>query len=82
MANKAKKFQKKIYGVILDNGLTWKAHIQHVRNKVSRSTGILKKCGHALTITSSWVCPILFSIHILFIAFMFWGTRIEVNLIV
>ena len=35
--------ETKFLGVILDNGLTWKPHIQHVRNKVSRGTGILKK---------------------------------------
>ena len=42
MANKLKK-ETKFLGVILDNGLTWKPHIQHVRNKLSRGTGILKK---------------------------------------
>ena len=35
--------ETKFLGVILDNGLTWKPHIQHVRNKVSRGTGVLKK---------------------------------------
>ena len=41
-----------LLGVVLDNGLTWKVHIQHVRNGVSRGAGILKKnCGHALIMT-------------------------------
>ena len=35
--------ETKFFGVILDNGLTWKSHIRHVRNKVSRGAGILKK---------------------------------------
>ena len=35
--------ETKFLGVILDNGLTWKSHIRHVRNKVSRGAGILKK---------------------------------------
>ena len=35
--------ETKFLGVILDNGFTWKSHIRHVRNKVSRGAGILKK---------------------------------------
>ena len=35
--------ETKFLAVILDNGLTWKSHIRHVRNKVSRGAGILKK---------------------------------------
>ena len=34
--------ETKFLGVILDNGLTWKSHIRHVRNMVSRGAGILK----------------------------------------
>ena len=35
--------ETKFFGSVLDKGLTWKAHIQHVRNKVSTGAGILKK---------------------------------------
>ena len=35
--------ETKFLGVVLDSGLTWKAHIQHVRNKVSSVAGIKKK---------------------------------------
>ena len=35
--------ETKFLGIILDNSLIWNPYIQHVRNKVSRGTGILKK---------------------------------------
>ena len=75
--------ETKFLGVILDNGLTWKSHIRHVRNKVSRGAGILKKnCGHALIMTPFWVCTIRLSIRISPIVFMCGGKPIEVTLIV
>ena len=64
--------ESKFLGVVLDNSLTWKAHIQHVRDKVSRGTGNLKKnYGQALIMIPFWVCTILLSIHISLITFMF-----------
>ena len=35
-------------GVIIDEHLTWKPHISHVANKVSKSIGIIRKCSFHL----------------------------------
>ena len=36
----------KYLGVLIDNNLTWKQHIQHVNTKVVKSIGILAKLRH------------------------------------
>ena len=36
----------KYLGLIIDNKLTWKSHIKHLRGKLSRSLGILYKLRH------------------------------------
>ena len=37
------KKSTKFLGVIIDNKLNWSEHIQYVKNKISKSNGILKK---------------------------------------
>ena len=52
-------------GVILDEHLTWKSHISHVSNKISKSTGIIRKSSFfllkqsLLTLHYSMVYPYL-----------------------
>ena len=36
-------------GVIIDEHLTWKSHISHVANKVSKSVGIIRRCSFYLS---------------------------------
>ena len=38
----------KFLGVIIDNKLNWSEHIQYVKNKISKSNGILRKIRHFL----------------------------------
>jgi hypothetical protein len=40
--------QSKFLGVVIDNKLTWKAHISYISNKVSRGIGILLKAKYIL----------------------------------
>ena len=50
---------------------THAAHIQHIHNKLSRGTGILKtNYDHALIMKTIWYCTFL-SIHKLRMVFMF-----------
>ena len=42
----------KFLGVIIDENLTWKAHVQHVLNKVSKITGIICKLKWSLPSSS------------------------------
>ena len=55
----------KFLGVIIDDQLSWKAHIKHVQNKVSRSTAVINKVKHVLdhkslhTLYCSLVLPYL-----------------------
>ena len=39
-------------GVIIDEHLTWKSHVAHVANKISKSTGIIRRCSFFLTVSS------------------------------
>ena len=36
-------------GVIIDEHLTWKSHVAHVLNKISKSIGIIRRCSFFLT---------------------------------
>ena len=36
-------YSKKFLGIIIDSKLTWKEHINHIRNKISKALGILYK---------------------------------------
>ena len=38
----------KYLGVLLDNKLSWKPHIDYISNKISRTVGILSKLRHSL----------------------------------
>ena len=55
--------QCKFLGVILDNNLSWKHHIQYVKSKISKVTGILYKarCNlnkcHMLSLYNTMVLP-------------------------
>ena len=69
-----------LLGVVLDNGLTWKVHIQHVRNEVSRGAGILKKLrpcvdnDSILGLYYSFIDPYFtYRVHV-------WGKTYENNL--
>ncbi len=39
-------------GVILDNHLSWKSHVSHLSNKISKSIGIIRKSSFFLIKTS------------------------------
>ena len=60
-------------GVVIDDKLTWKPHLQHLLNKVSRITGILYKIRNNLTIE----CLKLFYLSIVYPHFIYcsaiWG---------
>ena len=43
-----KKNYVKYRGVLLDNKLSWKRHIDYTSNKISRTVGILSKLRHSL----------------------------------
>ena len=36
--------EAKYLGVIIDNKLTWRQHIENIKNKINNRLGILKKC--------------------------------------
>ena len=74
-------WETKSLGVILDNSLAWKPHIQHVRNKVSRGTGILIKTATICQYRHHLGSIPFLSIPILLIEFKFWGKRTKVTLI-
>ena len=38
----------KFLGVIIDENLTWKNHIEVVENKISKNTGVLYRASHLL----------------------------------
>ena len=38
----------KFLGVIIDDKLKWTAHIQYIKNKLSKSIGIMYKCRNYL----------------------------------
>ena len=41
----------KFLGVILDENLTWKAHINTIKNKISKNLGLLYKARHIVNIS-------------------------------
>ena len=51
----------KFLGIYIDSNLTWKAHINHIVNKVAKTTGILYKARHRLPSLSNTENPILFT---------------------
>ena len=58
-------YSKKFLGIIIDSKLTWKEHVNHIRNKISKALGILYKSrkifkvSTLLTIYYSFVYPYL-----------------------
>ena len=58
-------YSKNFLGIIIDSKLTWKEHINHIRNKISKALGILYKSrkifkvSTLLTIYYSFVYPYL-----------------------
>ena len=55
----------KFLGIMLDNKLSWKLHINHICNKVSKAIGILVKAiGGYLVLTPLLLSIILSSNHI------------------
>ena len=75
--------ETKFLGVILDNGLTWKPPIQHVRNKVSRCTGILTKtaaiCHINDTIFGLYMCYSFIYPYLTYCV-QVWGKTYQSNL--
>lgn len=43
-----RKYQEKYLGLILDSGLTWKAHIDYIKPKITSLTGALRNVVHLL----------------------------------
>ena len=41
---------KKLLGLYIDNGLSWKYHIDQVRTNISRRTGIMTKARHYISL--------------------------------
>ena len=39
-------------GVVIDNKLTWNAHIKHITNKISKSVSLLKMLKHTVTFST------------------------------
>ena len=39
----------KYLGVVIDNKLNWKAHVEHISSKVSKACGVLAKLRHCLS---------------------------------
>ena len=62
-------------GLIIDNQLNWKQHVQHVANKISRTAGILSKLKYTLPsnillmIYNSLICS-----HLNY-CLLIWGTN-------
>ena len=40
--------EAKYLGVIIDNTLTWRQHIENIKNKINKGIGIIKKIRHFL----------------------------------
>ena len=45
-------YENKFLGVILDHKLCWKAHTEHVRNKIAKSISVINKAKHLLNSSS------------------------------
>ena len=56
--------ENKLLGVIIDNKLTWKSHIQNTVKKISRGVGIIIKARHYLNKMLSFPCTIHSYTHI------------------
>ena len=46
--HKAKRLEVKNLGVMIDENLTWKTHVELVENEISNSVGILSKASRSL----------------------------------
>ena len=42
----------KFLGVILDSKINWSNHIQYIKSKISKSLGIISKCGRFLNVST------------------------------
>ena len=63
----------KYLGLIIDSKLTWKSHVQYLRNKLSRNLGVLFKSRHYLNKKSlQLLFNSLFSSHISY-GILCWG---------
>ena len=70
----------KYLGLLIDSGLTWKYHIDHIATKISKSVGVIAKLRHCvpksttLNIYNSLILPhILYGINV-------WGLAAKVHL--
>ena len=67
-------------GVILDEHLTWKAHISHVARKMSKSIGIVKKASFCLS--NSSLITLYYSLVYPYMQYciLVWGSTYPLNL--
>ena len=56
---KIEQFEETVFlGIILDEHLSWRSHVAHVANKISKSIGIIRKSRFYLQKTSLRTCLI------------------------
>ena len=67
-------------GVVLDEHVTWKPHISHIANKVSKATGILYKS--CFFISKSSLCTLYYSLVYPYLHYctITWGSTCPSNL--
>lgn len=73
MKLKLKLWQKTFLGVMIDDKLNWKSHINHVASKMSMFIAILYKAQHFLNQKS--LCALYYSLIIPYITYCVevWG---------
>ena len=67
----------KFLGVIIDNKLTWKEHINYISGKIARGIGIIIKARKYLNKDSYWVSTILFFTQILHIVIKYGEIHVK-----
>ena len=66
-------------GVILDEHLTWKSHINYVSNKISKSIGIIRKSSYFLLKQSLFITQWCIHTYIIVISYI-WASTYPSNL--
>ena len=73
-------YENMFLGVIIDHSFSWKPHISHVRNKVSRSIGILYKARDLLNYHSLYMLYNSLILPYLTYCVEVWGNTYQNNL--